>query len=72
MRWCGRARASILRDQKVAEVVDLLAQMTAELERRGVRFLVAVAAEFLDHLSGRSCRLGAERRPDDRIRPAPS
>ncbi len=32
----------VLRDEKVTEVADLIAQMATELKRRGVKFLVAV------------------------------
>jgi alginate O-acetyltransferase complex protein AlgJ len=32
----------VLRDQKVADVADLLAQMNSELEQRGVKLLVAI------------------------------
>ncbi len=59
----------VVRDQRVPDAVDLVAEIDAALKRKGVRFLVAVPPNSFDHLSGRVAGLGAERRTRHRIRP---
>ena len=61
----------VLRDERVAESVDLVVAMKAALAKRGVRFLVAVPPNSSTVYQDDSARLGAEPRPADRIRPLP-
>ena len=58
----------VLRDQRVADAVDLIAAMQDDLARRGDPLPRRLAAERRDRLSGRSAGLGAEPGQADRIR----
>ena len=51
----------VLRDQKVANAVDMLAEMRDALARRGASLIGGGGAEFLDDLPGRSSAVGAAR-----------
>ncbi len=59
----------LVRDRRLADTADMLARMNEELRARGIRFLVAPAAERGDDLPGRPAALGAKSRQADRIRP---
>ena len=59
----------VLRDQKVADAADMLAEMHGALMQAWRKPAGGRGAEFLDHLSGRSSALGAKAGTENRVRP---
>ena len=59
----------LVRDQRVADAVDMLVRMNEELQRAGNSLPGRSAAQRGDNLSRRPASLGAKSGPADRVRP---